>query len=168
MKRALTFARRFASAMVLASAVGLASCGQGQQAAGPAAPQPIQNPYTWTAIAPTTIVDPGPPARLALSGGYAAAVFEQTAVRPGDAVTANFTIQGTAGQYVRGILQRHCNSENGEDLFARDFLLTGEPQQEQLALTFGTPYDCIRLSFVSNGHQNLELTVHDLSITKTP
>lgn len=151
------------AALVLA----VAACGQGnKQADAPAAPAIPPETYNWAAITPST-VEPGPPAALHLSSGYAYALLQQTSVLPGDTVNARFTVQGQAGRSVRLVLQRHCDQENGNDNTQIYFDLTGQPQVVETSTTFQHAFSCIRLSFVSTDEQALDLTVTDLAITKT-
>jgi hypothetical protein len=146
--------------------LALSGCGSNTNNAPSAPAEQAGESYTWGAIAPSTVTA-GPPAQLSLAQGYGYALLAQTAVQPGDAVTARYSLQGTAGKYVRVMIQRHCNTEAGDAYHAQDVLLTGEPQQGQIALTFAEAYDCIRLSFVSNGFQPMEVTVLDLDVTKS-
>lgn len=157
---------RIFSVVLVAAVVGLSACGSGDNTeSGPAVPAAEQ--YNWDAEAPST-VQAGPPATLNLGGGYAAAILANTAVIPGDAVTASYSINGPAGKYVRVILQRHCSIEAGDASVAEDVLMTGQPQQGEIAMTFAEAYDCIRVSFVANGHEPMAVTVDNLTVTKSP
>ncbi len=141
------------SFLLAAVALALSACGPANNSAtAPAGPASEQ--YTWDAEAPST-VNAGPPARMNLSQGYGSAILGNTTVNPGDAVTARYSIQGTANKYVRVMIIRHCSPEAGDAYRAEDVLLTGERQQGEIALTFSQPYDCVRVHFVSNGFNPL-------------
>jgi hypothetical protein len=146
----------------------LVACGNNAEKAAEAPPAvpPTPEAYTWAAIAPST-VEAGPPAAAALSGGYAYAVMPDTAVAGGDSVTARMTLQGPANRWVRVLLQRHCDSANGDDGEERDVALNGGAQPIEINHTFQQTYSCIRLSLVSMDGQALALTVSDLVVTKT-
>ena len=145
----------------------LAACGNNAEKAAetPAAPPPPEA-YTWGAVAPST-VEAGPPAAAALSGGYAYAVMSDTAVAAGDSLTARMTLQGPASRWVRVVLQRHCDSANGDDGNVQNVELTGGAQPIEISHTFQQTYSCVRLSLVSMDGQALPLTVSDLVVTKT-
>lgn len=150
-----------------ATAMVLASCGQGAPEKAPEAPPaPTPETYQWTAQPPAT-VELGPPVQTQLSAnGYAIAYMPSTAVFPGDVVTAHYTVQGPVGRPLRLILQRHCDSATGEDHISRSIVLTGEPQTGDISLTFEKYYSCIRLSILSGDQQPLAVTISDLVVTR--
>jgi hypothetical protein len=145
----------------------LAACGNNAEKAAdaPAPAAATAETYTWNAIAPST-VEAGPPATATLSGGYAYALLSDTAVLPGDAVTARMTLQGEAGRFVRVIVQRHCDTENGGDAQSQNVQLTGQPQAVEVSHSFQQTYSCLRVSFVSSDGQALPVTISDLTVTK--
>ena len=127
------------------------------------APAPVSEPFYWQAVEPA-IVNPGPPATISSSEGYAFALFDQTAVFPGDVATANVKVTGPAGRYLTVILQRHCDSENGEDAASENFELTGAEQDLVVTHTFAAAYSCIRLTIRSSDAAALDVAVSDLSL----
>jgi hypothetical protein len=144
----------------------LAACGQNnEKAAEPPAP-PAPEAYTWGAVAPST-AQAGPPATLNLSGGYGYAVLSSTAVAAGDTVTARITLQGEARRWVRVIVQRHCDTGNGDDATPSNVELTGQPQAVDVSHTFQQTYSCVRVSLMSMDSQPLAVTVSDLVVTKS-
>ena len=145
----------------------LAACGNNAEktAEAPPAPPPVEA-YTWGAVAPSA-VQAGPPATATLAGGYAYALLPNTAVAAGDTVSARMTLQGEASRWVRVVLQRHCDSANGDDSEVQNVELNGQAQPLEISHTFQQTYSCLRLSLVSMDGQPLPLTVSDLTVTKT-
>lgn len=125
------------------------------------APTPVAEPFNWQALEPS-IVNPGPPVTISTSEGYAFALFDQTAVVPGDVATANVKVTGPAGRYLTVILQRHCDSENGEDAASENFELTGAEQELVVTHTFAASYSCIRLTIRSSDAAPLDVVISDL------
>ena len=126
-------------------------------------PAPVSEPFSWQAAEPS-IVNPGPPVSITSSEGYAFALFDQTAVFPGDAATANVKVTGPAGRYLTVILQRHCDSENGEDAASENFELTGAEQELVVTHTFAASYSCIRVTLRSSDAAPLDVVVSDLTL----
>jgi hypothetical protein len=127
------------------------------------APVSVSEPFSWQAVEPS-IVNPGPPVAISSSEGYAFALFDQTAVFPGDLATANVKVTGPAGRYLTVILQRHCDSENGEDTASENFELTGAEQELVVTHTFEASYSCIRLTIRSSDAAPLDVIVSDLKL----
>ncbi len=127
------------------------------------APVPVSEPFSWQAVEPS-IVNPGPPVSITSSEGYAFALFDQTAVFPGDVATANVKVTGPAGRYLTVILQRHCDSENGEDAASENFELTGAEQGLVVTHTFAASYSCIRVTLRSSDAAPLDVVVSDLTL----
>jgi hypothetical protein len=145
----------------------LAACGQNnQQSAETPPPAPAPEAYTWGAVAPST-AQAGPPATLNLSGGYGYAVLSSTAVAPGDTINARLTLQGEARRWVRVIVQRHCDTANGDDNTPANVELTGQPQTVEVSHAFQQNYSCVRVSLMSMDSQPLAVTVSDLVVTKS-
>lgn len=144
----------------------LAACNQNaEQAAETPPPPPAPEAYSWGAIEPST-AQAGPPATFNLSGGYAYAVMPDTAVAAGDTVSAHLVVQGEASRWVRVVLQRHCDSANGDDGTPINVELTGQAQPVDVSHTFQGTFSCIRLSLMSMDSQPLALTVSELTVTK--
>jgi hypothetical protein len=145
--------------------LAVAACGQREEATAPNAPAAVAESFMWRATEPST-VEAGPPAVLHLSTRQAFALLRETSVRPGDVVTARFSMQGPAGRSVRVVLQRHCEPESGQDAEQSIHELTGQPQAVETSLRFQNTFSCVRLSFVSLDGEPLDLTVTDLVVTK--
>lgn len=144
----------------------VASCGQPANQEEASAPAIAPESYRWAAIAPST-VELGPPAVLHLSEGYGFALLQDTSVLPGDTVNARFTLQGQTGRSLRVVLQRHCDQDNGNDFTESYYDLTGQPQEIETSTTFQHAFSCIRLSLLSTDRQPLDVTVTELTVTKT-
>lgn len=143
--------------------------------------------FRWLSFG-DSIVEPGPPARLVINEGSIVALYEQTAVFPGEEVTAQMVLKGvqqrqnpqseklaetdatdknTQSQLVSVTLQRHCSSERGEDATTQTVPLSGQPQNIEISHVFQEYYSCIRVTFWTRQNMEASLLVSDLSISKT-
>jgi hypothetical protein len=127
------------------------------------APVTPSEPFIWKAVEPT-VVNPGPPLTISASAGYAFALFDQTAVFPGDVATTNVKVTGPAGRLLTVILQRHCDPDNGSDAASENFVLSGAEQDFTVSHTFEASYSCIRVTLRSADAAPLHVVVSELSL----
>jgi hypothetical protein len=130
--------------------------------------EPVVAPaYNWTPTNGAVINTTVSPVELTVSGtDMAFAVFRDFSVAAGDDIIATAKVSGAAGEKVRVLLQRHCNSENGSDANGNILTFTGGEDTVQVAQVFTADYSCIRVSFLNPEEGTLNLQVSDITIAK--